>query len=487
MKQANAKLKHTFLWMMAILLLAGLLGCQKPSVETNPIRQDAEHMLSVPVGAAAELPVRERVRAPASVQRTITDESGLITVRIDADVAVPDASVAPVYKVFAADFSQETVSLLFERLCSGRGMTQTADGMTKRQLEAEIATWEEAIKHISGENLQNAKQRMAYLKTLVPSAPVEQTRTPSTGQLREGALRNPYTGAVFAKNTCVDAIGEDGFWFRVQNNNDLKAPYRFADGSEYPVKRNALLSAHRQLDDTYSQFGQHAAMRIADETSVPEAAVGKLSATPAEARKTVEALLMGTDMQIAAVYLTDDENRGSYDDAVGPAVHYAYLFRAARRIGDMRLSPIDGMPANKDDYAWAHESLSILLDDSGVLSFWWESPYTVGERLTEDTQLIPFAEAMRVFERMILVDLADYTAYQTVKRSIDIPISHMELAYVRVYDSDAFDSGMLIPAWVFYGLDTARHGEGVALDGTPLAVMTINAIDGSVIDIDKGY
>ena len=101
--------------------------------------------------------------------------------------------------------------------------------------------------------------------------------------------------------------------------------------------------------------------------------------------------------------------------------------------------------------------------------------------------MIPFAEAMRVFERMILVDLADYTAYQTVKRSIDIPISHMELAYVRVYDSDAFDSGMLIPAWVFYGLDTARHGEGVALDGTPLAVMTINAIDGSVIDIDKGY
>lgn len=57
---------------------------------------------------------------------------------------------------------------------------------------------------------------------------------------------------------------------------------------------------------------------------------------------------------------------------------------------------------------------------------------------------------------------------------------------------------MLVPAWVFYGNNKVvhsngsvsydlAHGSGSTWNKEPFPVLIINAIDGSIIDLGKGY
>ncbi len=105
----------------------------------------------------------------------------------------------------------------------------------------------------------------------------------------------------------------------------------------------------------------------------------------------------------------------------------------------------------------------------------------------EDTQLRPFDDVLQIFEKAMQIDLGDYIRNGKLEGGLDISISHIELSYIRIYDSDAFDSGIAIPAWVFFGMDCVRYGSGEEYDGTPRTIMAINAIDGSVIDVAQGY
>ncbi len=165
MKRIKSVLKRFLLWIGAAALLWLMAGCRTSDENTtHPVWKGTEYWIdAAKAEGEAELPkVSARVNAPPRVEKVLTDESGRLTVTINADVEISDAAAAGIYKLEAADFSQETVTLLFQRLCEGRNMLEPPSGMTKRQVEAEIAAWEEAARHSSGENLENAEARKDY-------------------------------------------------------------------------------------------------------------------------------------------------------------------------------------------------------------------------------------------------------------------------------------------------------------------------------------
>ena len=74
-------------------------------------------------------------------------------------------------------------------------------------------------------------------------------------------------------------------------------------------------------------------------------------------------------------------------------------------------------------------------------------------------------------------------------RAVTIDVTHASLSLQRIMERDSYTTGLLVPVWNFYGTITYEQTDGEPLDlqsgHTPL--ISINAIDGSVVDVDKGY
>jgi hypothetical protein len=141
-----------------------------------------------------------------------------------------------------------------------------------------------------------------------------------------------------------------------------------------------------------------------------------------------------------------------------------------------------------DDYQkpWFPEQLSLIIDDSGVLSFDWQSPYTQPETISQDGKIMPVDDIKGVFEKMIIVINDWVNAQGGTENHLTIDIDGMELGLIRVVSKDNAQEGLLVPAWVFYGSKIYRGSAGGILpDREPQIV--INAVDGSVIDMTKGY
>lgn len=104
--------------------------------------------------------------------------------------------------------------------------------------------------------------------------------------------------------------------------------------------------------------------------------------------------------------------------------------------------------------------------------------------------MLPFEEIAGIFEAMMDVEYAGYLSDADLL-GIDVEVDRVELELQRITPDGSVTEGLLVPAWNFYGNVTYNYswGEYSSNDtmNLPRAMLTINAIDGSVIDIFMGY
>lgn len=137
---------------------------------------------------------------------------------------------------------------------------------------------------------------------------------------------------------------------------------------------------------------------------------------------------------------------------------------------------------------WGYEWLQVAVNRDGIQMAQCYNIYDIGERTTENVQLISFDEVSQIFRQMILMQSADLDS-ETREYQID----RITFGYTRIYDP-ATDSrsGVLVPAWDFFGSYREKaeyEGESVEYisDSADMSHLTINAIDGSIIDRSLGY
>ena len=138
---------------------------------------------------------------------------------------------------------------------------------------------------------------------------------------------------------------------------------------------------------------------------------------------------------------------------------------------------------------WLFEKLRIFVDGEGIRFLLWNSPSSLEEVVTENTAMLPFEDIQSIFEKMMpivdnphIVTSSEWTS--------DIYIHEVRLGLMRVTERDIGQSGLLVPVWDFLG-----HSERVHVDEEPIiegqsgytSMLTINAIDGSIIDRLAGY
>ena len=139
---------------------------------------------------------------------------------------------------------------------------------------------------------------------------------------------------------------------------------------------------------------------------------------------------------------------------------------------------------NSVHVSWEYEMLRLFIDETGVCYLKY-APYAIEETVSEQVNMLSFEEVWQIAELMLPIVNDRFTDY-----NITININSVKLGFMRIVEEGYPNSGLLVPVWDFMGTCTRQHsGRGTTdkADDPYTSYLTINAIDGSIIDRALGY
>lgn len=136
---------------------------------------------------------------------------------------------------------------------------------------------------------------------------------------------------------------------------------------------------------------------------------------------------------------------------------------------------------NGDSYSkkiWAVEAVVFQVDDDGIIGVDYSAPIEITDTVVEKAILKKFDEVKETFEKMVTAIYAENTPENAKK---EIEVTDIRLGYAIISEEGSFDTGLLVPVWDFNGI-IKQYGRT-----EEKSIMTINAIDGTVINRELGY
>ncbi len=486
---------------MPFILLGAVIAlffaaCQETPAEMIVVKKDTERMIEKAIEKRETDTggtIRQRYDVVEALRYT-NEYSERFSVAVSAHITVPEYGGMPLLRIAPADFSQQLVTQLFNGLCGGHTMYDNSQS-TREQLEEEILLIQQVL-----EDPQYAEdaEMLSIYRNLLSIAEQKWLKAPDSQDIPvcDGTLhfltRYDQTNGkeMYTYYGCIaaDAKGETSFF--VENNNSLTEAYVTKWENDHvqgaiPVKKNATLRYETRT--AQKNFATSPASCILDYGVVPPCAQGILSITPNEAIECIAPLLSGTDMAVASVALASAEDSSDY----------AYEICYTRKVGEVYCTFLGGLSTSDggDSFApiWYYEELKVLINDSGIVRLEWVAPLQVVETITESCQLMGFDEIQNIFDKMVCIQYEELLIGKD-KRKARIDISNIKLELNRIAEKNKIDSGLLIPVWNFYGKMVFINEDGSETirpgfydDGRDEIILQINAIDGSVINLEKGY
>ena len=474
--------KRPFVFALA-LTMALAAGCQATPEEPIVSGKSSDALIERAAEQTAGT-LAERVAAPERYTGSAASAGGEMTVTIDAAVTVPEADQAPIWRVVPANITQEQVDVLMDMLVQGElydyDLPKSKQELTEEllQLKQEQAQgpseedagavwvtedgalgWEEYI-----------QQRIDQLQEEIAKAPETVTPTVSTGQFQV------YTDDGFMRAGGENTTDEYGW-------EALMA--EAGEGMEYNSRASYVRAPERGFFLSYVTADNTEDLPYTyelDVSKIPDIAVTQKQAQ-ALCEPVVEALGMA-DMRLYSAV----KKYGGGPNAPRCCWELEYtrclegIPIAYSSVEPGYIGTYEGDPENFEfKPPWDNEKLMFLVNDEGIVGMKWNCPYTIQETVTEDAALLPFDDIMDIFEKMFVVE--------NDGKSLDATVDSVRLSYMRVSEQNKSYTGLLVPVWDFYGTEQ-RHmdnGESYTSRDPDRSLMTINAVDGTVIDRAMGY
>lgn len=156
---------------------------------------------------------------------------------------------------------------------------------------------------------------------------------------------------------------------------------------------------------------------------------------------------------------------------------------------------------NPDTVSWYLENILLDVGKDGVLRFAWTAPSTKPVVRQAESTLLPFEEIAAIADTMLpevivgpketpLTQLDQYNGFDT---RMDVDITKVSLSLMRIRDKGSLQ-GAIVPVWDFWGTsdwydaepnDYGYQEKGMRYEYQPM--LTLNAVDGTVVDRQLGY
>ena len=450
-----------------ILALAMLSGCGKNQEQTEPTSINQAMLIEKSAQEQADYSFPEKFTGDWTAQE------GKLTIHADSQVVAEQGVVLPTATVTPREFTQEDVDTLLRVFLKGEplyGFVQT---------KQELKDW---IDHInspewqsdpdsperSPEQLEERRKRLnAEYEQLVQTAPEEK---PIVHGFGDSGDPNEVSG--FAT---VDGVKYDinirnevgGFW---TSANIIRNDYKYWDKQDWGgvSKEDAI----RQGNALMQELGFDAYV-LDDVQQQPHSGEWQLVYVP-----TVNGIRLSS--------VREDRVESHEGNAYNSFQYSAYHCSEE---------------TNPDSVSWPMDSIFISVGGDGILSFTWFSPSTEPVVKESQTALMSFDEIASIADTMLpvvvvgpketsLVDLDRINGFDT---HMDVEITKVSLTLMRIRDKGSLQ-GTIVPVWDFWGTwnwyepgdgasDTMRKGASY----TTQPMLTLNAIDGNVVNRQLGY
>ena len=125
-----------------------------------------------------------------------------------------------------------------------------------------------------------------------------------------------------------------------------------------------------------------------------------------------------------------------------------------------------------------YELLYIIVDDVSGVYVHWRSPHTMIGVETESTALLSFGEIMDIAESILPLKYAHQEKYLEARRqdAYRLTVNRITLGYTRIQSRDDPEQYLFVPVWDFFDAEDPQT-----------SLLTINAVDGTVIHRGYGY
>lgn len=480
-----------------------LAGCRATPEQPVVVQKDTEQMIEKAKETLApeteKLPLTERYAVKEHLKKTVTELDGKLVIDADADVGVPATDKLSIVHVVPANHSQETVYALFKALCGDTAMykgRQAEDGKryAKAEIDDIIVTLNQEISGLEAsggdENeIMSLQDEVEYYEGVYAGAPDSIEDTPADGTL-EG--NDVYYGETFAgKNTMTFAVeypgkyyGYNGKVFSVYNDSDQKDAVEYEGPKGDKKTRYPSYEADIEYyDEHYFSFDEWERSnwrRIFAQGDLTQEELDKAGLTPEQASGLAEKLFADVQIPFSVTGIF-------YVDLPEPC----YMLDCSRQVNGANLTTAgEGVGGDGLSPYWAYERMSLFVSKEGIIYFRWHSPYEVKETTVESATLKPFEDIESIFYTMMKTI---YAPAAKAENGTTIDVSYVSLQLQRIKLKDDNSEGLLTPVWCFYGIRTVDEviknpgmvSDWAAMGYTPLLI--VNAVDGSIIDLEKGY
>lgn len=384
--------------------------------------------LLLPLCAGAET-IAQQISAPETYQAEYCSNTKRTKITVDATVYVPDVEIIPTYAVSVRDFTVEEGMRLTKLLHPDMEWNRwSSEGDTP---------YEELSFYRSGNNqYESTNWRVSLPKPY--SAYV--------------TLHNGYTVGIF--NRQPDERYLKYRWKDPETNLFFYASSDFADAK------------------TIGQSLNGQTLTVDEATAIANDFMAN----------------MAPDYEFRTVFGVQGETGGN-----GKFYHtLAYCFCYTRTVSDVPITYAAHANISTEfvDAAMApapgQELITVVIHENRIVSFHWQDPYELGEIILTEAALLPFEEIMSIFGSVapLSIQSTENDTGSKSKANNGMHITEVRLGYMPVLCKDDPNQWELRPVWDFMG---SRILPLATYNYPCYSLLTIDAIDGTVIDRSYGY
>ncbi len=456
--------------LVIILLLTFLTSACQPNPEEVTVVSKGDDTLEKIIQATPMPENTNSVQMPNNWQEVEQSKVGNFEINIDAQISVPNASSYSVYEIAPVPFTEDQIAGICSVLFDGREIYELNKERSKEEYQDIIFEQKvylaELQRHKDDSSLSEEEynDEVNRVNRLIEKYSTEYENAPDT------VIRTPIDGIEFSDFEAWDGINimskmDDGKWDYL----------RVANG-ENNLGNNLVYYIDSMERDLAPQIFQGdcidgLALSLKDAETLSNGLIEKMG--------------LSDKYSIYAVY-TEGYNKSE-----------TYMIRYAMTLEGVKESLIDGnwggnsavyadqaetIEGHSEEYRepWSYGYIEINVKEDGIKSFIWQRPGEIVKTINQNVTMLSFEEVQKIFKNQISIQ--DFEIGQS--NVIDIKINKAALSLMRVPIQNTFDEYYLLPVWDFFGEITYTNGTILVNDDS---FLTINAIDGSSIDRNKGY
>lgn len=517
----NMKKKRLIL-MMAGIMAFSFAGCAKNPEKSVVREKNMDKMIDeaqATDAADSYEQVKEEMKKYENYKTKLQNKKLNVTVNVDAKVEIPEVEKLSVYRVSAKKIEQKFLDKIRKALTPDITYYDGSkvEVRTKSYIAKEINGTKKSLSEYkkSGDDgmVEETQGSLDELQKEYKDAPDKITITDYPLDNKIQKIKNLYdsnpkdhfyswlyelhgNGEVFYGVS----DGKDGNYHSLfaQNSSDYGNCLRYESlkggysgnitHADVGTDIEPIVPREKNKEPDFSQAG------IESDVQLKRLDSETLTLSMEDAQKKADAFIKQMGLEEYACY-----EKGMYSQYIdrnnfeSPQYRDIYRFLYLRKLDDVFVNNQAGFKLVDDwqggDYVkkmWESEAVAIAVNDRGIVDFYFLSPLSIDETVVKQSKIKSFHEIKDTFEQMVLVENAVESSEGETKRTVHINVSDVRLVYTRISEKDSFDTGLVVPVWDFEGTveDESYAKTGEKKTGN---ILSINAIDGSVINRELGY